>query len=125
MKNKELKDFLEAKVDQYQRAEFLKDDPISIPHHFSKKEDVEISGFLTATIAWGNRKSIIKSAHRLMEIMEWDPYRYVMAYHSDQSDTLEGFVHRTFNANDLNYFIGAPKTSLYRIRRTRTHFCPL
>ncbi|MGB5239008.1 MAG: TIGR02757 family protein [Flavobacteriaceae bacterium] len=109
MNDKELKDFLEAKVYQYHQPEFLKDDPVSIPHRFSKKEDIEICGFLTATIAWGNRKSIIKSANRLMELMEWEPYRYVMAYHKDQSETLSGFVHRTFNDEDLNYFFGALK----------------
>ncbi len=109
MNSKELKDFLEAKVEQYHQPEFLKDDPICIPHNFTRKEDIEISGFLTATIAWGNRKSIIKSATRLMEIMEWDPYRYIMEFDSNHSDNLSGFVHRTFNDKDLEYFFIALK----------------
>jgi uncharacterized protein (TIGR02757 family) len=109
MNAKELKDFLEVKVEQYHQPNFLKDDPISIPHHFNRKEDIEISGFLTATISWGNRKSIIKSANRLMEIMEWEPYRYIMEYHPAQSEDLSGFVHRTFNAEDLACFFSALK----------------
>ncbi|MEN8789616.1 MAG: TIGR02757 family protein, partial [Flavobacteriaceae bacterium] len=109
MNSRELKDFLEAKVEQYHQPEFLKDDPICIPHHFERKEDIEISGFLTATIAWGNRKSIIKSAKRLMELMEWEPYRYIMGYHPDHSEALSDFVHRTFNGEDLACFINALK----------------
>ncbi len=109
MNYKELKDFLELKVEQYHQPEFLMDDPICIPHHFDKKEDIEISGFLTATIAWGNRKSIIKSATRLMELMEWEPYSFIMEYQPDKAETLSGFVHRTFNGEDLSYFIRALK----------------
>ena len=109
MNYKELKDFLELKVEQYHRPEFLKDDPICIPHHFKKKEDIEISGFLTATIAWGNRKSIVKSATRLMELMEWEPYRFIMEYQPDKDDTFSGFVHRTFKEEDLRYFVCALK----------------
>ena len=58
----DLKEFLDEKVDMYNRAHFIDSDPIQIPHQFSKKEDIEIAGFLTATIAWGNRKMIIKIA---------------------------------------------------------------
>src|SRR5690606_27544025 len=64
----ELKEFLDAKVIQYNRPDFITSDPIQIPHLFSKKEDIEIAGFLTATIAWGNRKSIINNANKMMEI---------------------------------------------------------
>ena len=68
MNKKELQEFLDFKTEQYNQPEFIETDPIQIPHLFSKKEDIEISGFLTATIAWGNRKSILKNARNLMEL---------------------------------------------------------
>lgn len=97
----EIKEFLDEKVHQYNQQNFVADDPISIPHLFSKKEDIEIIGFLVATIAWGNRKSIIKNAHRLVEIMEGQPHEYILDYTS--SKEVE-FVHRTFNSIDLDFF---------------------
>lgn len=78
IKTAELKSFLDFKVDQYNRPEFVETDPIQIPHLFNKKEDIEIAGFLTATIAWGNRKSILKNAHSLMESMDKAPYDFTM-----------------------------------------------
>ncbi len=104
-----LKDFLDAKVLQYNRPSFLESDPIHIPHQFSRKEDVEISAFLTATIAWGNRKSIINNANRLMELLDNAPYDFVMNHQENDLDTLSGFVHRTFNTIDLTYFIQSLK----------------
>ena len=74
----ELKEFLDSKVEQYNTTNFIDSDPIRIPHFYSLKEDIEISGFLTATISWGNRKSIIKNSTSLMELMEHSPYEFVM-----------------------------------------------
>ncbi|MBU2946722.1 TIGR02757 family protein [Zobellia uliginosa] len=105
MNRTELKQFLDAKVLEYEHPKFLETDPIQIPHKFSRKEDIEISAFLTATIAWGNRKSIIKNANKLMELMGNSPYDYVLEYEVDKTDELSNFVHRTFNGEDLNYFI--------------------
>jgi len=105
MTRDELKEFLDAKVAQYHHPSFLENDPICIPHYFKKKEDIEISGFLTATIAWGNRKSIIKNSRQMMELMDWDPFNFVMRYKSNTSEPLSEFVHRTFNGVDLDYFI--------------------
>lgn len=105
MKESELKDFLNSKVVQYNNPVFLESDPIRIPHQFEKKEDIEISAFLTATIAWGNRKSIIKNAERLMELMEGSPYDFVMNHTDADLDKLAGFVHRTFNDVDVRYFV--------------------
>ena len=107
MNKTELKEFLDAKVVAYNKPDFLTTDPIQIPHLFSKKEDIEISGFLTATIAWGNRKSIINNAHRLMELMDQSPYDFVMNHSEEELDRFEHFVHRTFNAVDLTYFIAS------------------
>lgn len=109
MKKSELKDFLNSKVIQYNRPIFLESDPIQIPHQFQKKEDIELSAFLTATIAWGNRKSIINNAQRLMEIMDSSPYDFVMEHTERDLEKLTGFVHRTFNGGDALYFIKSLK----------------
>jgi len=103
----ELKNFLDFKVEQYNTPEFIQTDPVKIPHLFQKKEDIEIAGFLTATIAWGNRKSILKNSEKLMNLLDMSPYEFIMNHEPDDLDRLEGFVHRTFNAEDLKYFITA------------------
>jgi len=103
----EIVEFLNEKVVQYNNPKFIESDPISIPHQFILKEDIEIAGFLTATIAWGNRKIIINNANNLMERLGQSPYDFVMTYNESQSKHLEGFVHRTFNSTDLAYFINA------------------
>ncbi|VAW26962.1 FIG00552655: hypothetical protein, partial [hydrothermal vent metagenome] len=89
----------------YNNPKFIESDPIQIPHRYSLKEDIEISGFLTATITWGNRKSIIKNAHKMMELMGNSPYDFVLNYKSSNSNYFDGFVHRTFNSTDFEYFI--------------------
>lgn len=101
----ELKEFLDTKVAQYNHPEFLTSDPIQIPHLFTLKEDIEISGFLTATIAWGNRKSIIANAHKLMELMDQAPYDFIKNHQEDDLKRLQHFVHRTFNGEDLVHFV--------------------
>ncbi|TXN35834.1 TIGR02757 family protein [Flagellimonas hymeniacidonis] len=105
MTKTELKDFLDQKVVQYNHPKFLEDDPLQIPHRFSKKEDIEISGFLTATIAWGNRKSIIKNASRMIELLDNAPHDFVLNHNETDLEKLLPFVHRTLNGNDLQYFI--------------------
>jgi uncharacterized protein (TIGR02757 family) len=106
----ELKEFLDAKVAQYQKPEFLSSDPIQIPHGFELKEDIEISGFLTATIAWGNRKSIITNANSMMERMDNSPFEFVTNANRKDLGSLNGFVHRTFNSVDLVFFVHALRT---------------
>lgn len=101
----ELKPFLDAKVQQYNTTKFIPTDPIQIPHLFSKKEDIEIAAFMTATIAWGNRKSIINNAHRLMALMDHAPFDFIMTHQPKDLMVFEGFVHRTFNAIDAVQFI--------------------
>lgn len=102
-----LKEFLDEKVIQYNNPDFIESDPIQIPHRFSLKEDIEISGFLVSTIAWGNRKSIINNGNKLMDLMGNSPYDFVMSFSEDQEELLSDFVHRTFNSVDLAYFIKA------------------
>jgi uncharacterized protein (TIGR02757 family) len=107
MKLAELKDFLDEKVLLYNNPNFIESDPIQIPHLFSLKEDIEIAGFLSATIAWGNRKMIINNAKKLMDIMGNSPYDFVMEHEEHHLENLEHFVHRTFNGQDLKTFIKA------------------
>ena len=105
MTQKELKEFLDEKVLEYNRPKFIESDPIQIPHQFSLKEDIEISGFLAATIAWGNRKMIIRNANRMMELMGNSPYDFVMHHSEKELKSFESFVHRTFNSIDFIHFI--------------------
>ncbi len=107
MKKSELKEFLDEKVSIYNHPNFIESDPIQIPHLFTLKEDIEIAGFLVATIAWGNRKSIINNGHRLVEIMGNSPYDFVMNFSEKNSESLSPFVHRTFNNEDLFCFLKA------------------
>lgn len=107
MKLTEIKTFLEEKAQQYESFDFIEVDPIQIPHQFSLKEDIEISGFLAATIAWGNRKSIINNAQKMMQLMDQAPFDFIMNHKEKDLARFEGFVHRTFNADDLRYFIKA------------------
>jgi uncharacterized protein (TIGR02757 family) len=105
----ELKSFLDEKVALYNHPNFIESDPVQIPHLFSLKEDVEIAGFLSATIAWGNRKMIIKNAHRMMDLMGNTPYDFVMSHTENDLEQLESFVHRTFNGQDFVGFIKSLK----------------
>jgi uncharacterized protein (TIGR02757 family) len=116
--NADRKYFLDSKVNQYNHPDFIHSDPIQIPHRFSRKEDIEIAAFLTATISWGQRKSIINNANRLMDMMDNSPYEFLMetSIHSNgftQSKAvtnpdlrhIASFVHRTFNGDDCLYFL--------------------
>ena len=105
MTTAELQSFLDEKVNQYNTKDFIDSDPVQIPHLFSQKEDIEIAGFLAATIAWGNRKMIIKNAHRMMELMGNSPYDFVISHQETDLKDLESFVHRTFNGQDFIGFI--------------------
>ena len=101
MNQADLKEYLDFKADKYECFDFLEQDPISIPHRFIKKEDIEIAAFLIATIAWGNRQSILKSGNRLMDLFDNEPYHFIMNYQGSKSIP---FVHRTFNSIDLDFF---------------------
>jgi len=109
MTNSELQTFLDEKVIQYNTPDFIESDPVQIPHLFSQKEDIEIAGFLASSIAWGNRKMIIKNSHKMMELLGNSPYDFVMSHNDYQLEKLEGFVHRTFNSDDFKHFIKALK----------------
>lgn len=101
----DLKSFLDEKVNLYNNPKFIESDPIQIPHQYSVKQDIEIAGFLTATIAWGNRKIIIQNSKKMMEIMGNSPFDFVMNHQDYNLEKFEKFVHRTFNTIDIQYFI--------------------
>ena len=104
MATKNIRDFLEEKVVQYNNPKFIDSDPIQVPHQFNTKEDIEISAFLTATISWGNRKMIINNATKMMSLMGNSPYDFVMEY---RPGDIGEFVHRTFNTADLDCFLSS------------------
>ena len=105
MDQRELKEFLDEKVMLYNNPSFIESDPIQIPHLFSKKEDIEISGFLTAIISWGNRKMIIRNALKMMELLDNAPYDFIINHQKSDLKPFKNFVHRTFNSEDLYQFI--------------------
>ncbi len=105
----EIVELLEQKYLQFNHPDFIADDPIQIPHEFSKKEDVEIAGFLTATIAWGNRKAIIQSAQKWMQLMDYAPYDFVLQADEKDYRAMESFYYRTFNGVDTVHFLKSLK----------------
>lgn len=109
----ELKEFLDQKQEEFNNPHFIEKDPISIPHQFTKKEDIEIAGFLTSVISWGNRASIVKDANKLMGMMDCSPFAFIL--HATKSDLrpFKSFYHRTFNGDDCTFFLRS-LTNIYR-----------
>lgn len=105
MNKVELKEYLDFKVEQYNTARFIEDDPIQLPHRFTRKEDIEIIAFLVSQIAWGKRSMIIRSGERIIDLMGGEPYEFILNYHPNTLD----FVHRTFNNTDLDFFFQSLK----------------
>ncbi len=103
--NNKLVNFLNGKVEEYNQPAFIKDDPICIPHLFTKKQDIEIAAFFAATFAWGNRTTIINKSKELMQLMDMQPYEFVLHHSDEDLKKLLQFKHRTFNPTDLLYFI--------------------
>jgi len=104
-----LKEFLDEKYFLYNHKKFIETDPICIPHQFTKKQDIEIAAFLAATIAWGNRQSIIKNATKLMQLMDFEPHSFVTNATAKVVKVFSKFVHRTFNGDDCMFFIRSLK----------------
>lgn len=109
MSNDELKGLLDTKADEYERPAFVDDDPISVPHLYERKEDIEIAGLLAATISWGNRKAIVKKAHEMMTYLDNAPYEFVMGSTEADEARLSRYVYRTFQSDDLCGMVRALK----------------
>ena len=101
----ELKYFLDEQYRLYNRPAFIDVDPISIPHAFTQKEDIEIAGLFAATMAWGNRKAILANGQKLMALMDHQPYNFVMHATARDMQVFKKFVHRTFQSDDVVFFI--------------------
>jgi len=101
----DFKEFLDSKAEQYNRPEFIENDPVCIPHLFKQKQDIEISGFIASVFAWGQRKTIIKKCENLFERMDYAPYQFVKHHSEKDLARLLSFKHRTFNSEDLFYFM--------------------
>jgi uncharacterized protein (TIGR02757 family) len=110
----DMKSFLDEKACAFNTTSFIDDDPISVPHLFTTKQDIEVAAFLTATISWGNRKSIIKSANRMMDLFDRKPFDFISGASERELKSLSGFVHRTFNGEDLKSFVKCLR-HIYRI----------
>ncbi len=117
----ELKRLLDQKTIQYNIPGFITNDPISVPHGFSLKQDIEIAGFLAASISWGNRRSIVANAQRLVGMMEGEPFNFLLHAKSYDLKRFLNFVHRTFNGDDSLFFL----TSLQNIYREYNSLEPL
>jgi uncharacterized protein (TIGR02757 family) len=100
-----IKDFLDSKADQYNRIDFIHRDPVSIPHRYTKKQDIEIAGFFAAVLAWGQRVTIIKKSTELLSLMGDSPHDFMLHHRPKHLKALEHFKHRTFNSTDLLYFV--------------------
>lgn len=105
IRKNELKEFLDREVDLYNQPAFIKNDPISIPHLFTKKQDIEIAGFFAAIFSWGNRTTIINKSKELMQLMDNAPHEFCLHHKDNDLKKLLSFKHRTFNVTDLLYFV--------------------
>ena len=105
MNKSDLKELLEKNYHKYNTLDFIKTDPIQVPHSFSRTENIEISAFLTATIAWGRREMIIKNAIKMVEILNNNPYDFIMNASTKDFENIENFVHRTFQHVDFVFFL--------------------
>jgi uncharacterized protein (TIGR02757 family) len=100
-----LKDFLDAKVAQYNRPAFIEDDPIAIPHRYEKREDIEIAGLFAAVLAWGRRGVAIRKCQELLDRMDDAPHAFIIDHQPADLQRLSSFKHRTFNGTDALYFV--------------------
>jgi uncharacterized protein (TIGR02757 family) len=121
----ELKDFLDLKVRQYNRPDFITNDPVCIPHQFSKKQDIEIAAFFAAILAWGQRKTIINKCRELFNRMDNQPYDFILNHQEADLKRLLGFKHRTFNDTDLLYFVEFFKQHYLSSDTLETAFMPI
>jgi uncharacterized protein (TIGR02757 family) len=119
-----LKAFLDEKVAQYNRPEFIANDPVSIPHMFTKKQDIEIMGFWAATLAWGQRVTIINKCKELIGLMDGAPYDFIINHEEPDLKKLLHFKHRTFNDIDTLYFIAFFRQHYERFESLEDAFVP-
>lgn len=118
----ELFELLEKNYLKYNRRDFIELDPISIPHLFTNKQDIEISGLLTATLSWGQRKTIISNATTLMRLMDFNPHQFILHHTTNDLKSLATFKHRTFNGIDALQFIAALQSFYKKFSSLESYF---
>jgi uncharacterized protein (TIGR02757 family) len=123
MELQNLKEFFDKKANEYNRPSFIKDDPVCIPHLFTRKQDVEIAGFFAAIFAWGIRTTIINKSKELMQLMDMAPYDFVVNHTDTDLKRMLAFKHRTFNTTDLLYFNSFLKHHYSRFNSLEDAFC--
>jgi uncharacterized protein (TIGR02757 family) len=109
MNHKDLKEFLDEKLSRFNNSFFIKDDPISVPHLFFIKEDIEIAAFIASTLAWGQRPTIISNSHKFLRIMGYKPFEFLSSASKKDMEGFKHFTHRTFNGVDAVYFVKSLK----------------
>lgn len=122
--HQDLKTFLDEKVNHYNRVSFVENDPISVPHRFSKKQDIEIMGFFAAVFAWGQRKTIINKSLELAHRFDGEPFDFIRHHSETDLKRLQGFKHRTFNDTDLLYFVDFLRRHYTRHESLEAAFIP-
>ena len=120
----DIRNLLDQKVQAYNCQQFIENDPVSVPHLFSKREDREIAGFFSATLAWGQRKTIIRNARKLMQWMDYSPHNFIMHHSETDLQFFRNFVHRTFNGEDCLFFIRALKQIYLKYESMEKAFQP-
>jgi uncharacterized protein (TIGR02757 family) len=121
----QLKEFFDRKVDEYNQPSFIFEDPISVPHRFRKKQDIEIAGFFAAIFSWGNRQTIIKKSLHLMKLMDDSPHDFILHHKERDLRKMLGFRHRTFKDEDLLYFIRFFRSHYSQYSSLEKAFLPL
>jgi uncharacterized protein (TIGR02757 family) len=124
LSRQELFEFLESKYGQYNQPEFIESDPISVPHRYTRKEDIEIAAFLTATISWGNRVSIVQDAEKLLRMMGESPLDFLLEARDDDFKRFSSFYHRTFNGTDCIFFLNSLKNIYQDLNGLESLFIP-
>ena len=124
MTGSDLKEFLDQSYLRYNNPEFISNDPICIPHRFTKLQDIEISGFWVAMLAWGQRKTIINKGLELMKLMDNEPYDFVLNCSDADLKHVADFKHRTFNGTDALYFVDFFKRFYQRHHSLEEAFFP-
>jgi uncharacterized protein (TIGR02757 family) len=119
-----LKEFLDRKVREYNNISFIAGDPVSVPHRYSTKQDIEIAAFFAAIFAWGNRTTIINKSIELMQLMDNSPHQFILQHREIDRKRFEQFCHRTFNATDLLYFISFLQTHYKKYKSLEDAFIP-
>jgi uncharacterized protein (TIGR02757 family) len=122
MATKNLKIFLDEAYETYHQSQFLRSDPLQIPHQFTLKQDIEIMALFAAILAWGQRKSIINSCQKLVQLFDNQPYHFILHHQDEDLKRFEGFAHRTFNTTDLLYFIAFLQQHYQREESLETAF---